>query len=225
MNAEFEATQWTLILTSDAGSGERRSLEHLCKAYWKPLYGYVRSLGCTHEDAEDSIQGFFKHLIESDLHQRADRERGRFRTFIQMTLRNYVSKQRRNANAQKRGGGEAHHLELDAAEDLLGDAAPDVLFDKRWALSLLEQALIRLEKEQPNPERFAMFKPLLTDDERGTTLEIAKQLGMSDVAARTTLSRLRARYRELIRAEVRRLVDDAADVDKELAHLMEALGS
>ena len=224
MSADFESTQWTLILQCPEGGGVR-ALDHLCKAYWKPLYAYARGLGCTHQDAEDMIQGFFTHLIESNLHQRADPARGRFRTFMQMTLRNFVSRQHRDATAQKRGGGEARHVGLEDHAQVLDTSTPDALFDKRWALAVLERALQRLEAEQSNKERFAALKPLIIDDERGAALaaEIGKLFGMSEGAVRTTISRLRARYRETIREEVRSLVSDPGDVDSELAHLMHAL--
>lgn len=229
MSADFQPTQWTLILSpGDDAARSRQSLEHLCQAYWKPLYACVRGMGQSHEDAQDTVQGYLAHLIESDLHQRADRERGRFRTFMQMTLRNFVSKQHRDATAQKRGGGEAQHLSLnetsiDLEHELPVTCAPDALFDKKWALNVLEQAMLRLEAEQSNKERFAAFKPVLIDEQRGNATELAATLGMSDGAVRTLISRLRARFRELIREEVRRLVDDAADVDDELQHLMRAL--
>ena len=228
MSVEFEPTQWTLILHAADGppSGSRESLEHLCHAYWKPLFGYVRSQGASNEDAEDIVQSFFRHLIESRLHQRATPERGRFRTFLLMALRQFVSRQQRDAGALKRGGGASHmNLEEAGAGNLAVDTTPDHLFDKKWALNVLEQALLRLEHEQQHSERFALFKPLLLDDERGAAMlqGIAARQGMTDGAVRSALSRLRARYRELIREEVRRLVEEPSEVDDEIRHLMESL--
>ena len=232
MSSDFEPTQWTLILRatdSQSGTGTE-SLKHLCHAYWSPLFAYVRSQGASSEDAEDTVQSFFRHLIESQLHKHADRERGRFRTFLLMSLRHFVSRQQRDAEALKRGGGSASHVSLEQSgtslhSALTTDTTPDALFDKKWALNVLEQALLRLEAEQQNSERFALFKPLLQDDERGAALlqGIGPRLGMTDGAVRTLLSRLRARYRELIREEVGRLVENPSDLDDEIRHLMEAL--
>ena len=229
MNPMFQPTQWTLILNpGNDAEHSRQALEHLCSAYWKPLYACARSLGQSHEDAQDTVQGYLAHVIESNLHENADRERGRFRTFMLLKLRNYISKQHRSATAQKRGGSEALHLSLnqtglDLQHELPTTDAPDILFDKKWALAVLEQAMLRLEDEQSNAERFAAFKPSILDEERGNPQDLVASLGMNDGAVRTTLSRLRARYRELIRAEVRRLVADEAEVEDELHHLMCAL--
>lgn len=231
MSNEFQPTQWTLILqAADYQSGcPAEALEHLCQAYWKPLFAYVHSLGASNEDSEDIVQSFFAHLIESQLHRRADRERGRFRTFLLMSLRHFVARQQRHAQALKRGGT-ATHLSVEQSDPrLVGgqttDPTPDTLFDRKWALNVLEQALLRLEKEHQSSGRFGLFKPLLLDDERGAALieGIGPQLGMTAGAVRKLLSRLRARYRELIREEVARLVEKPSDVDGEIRHLMESL--
>lgn len=237
MSAEFTQTNWTLILQaadqhSPAG---QKALEHLCHRYWKPLNAFVRSFGRSHHDAEDTTQAFFQHLLESKLYDRANRERGRFRTFLMTALRNFMIREYRDATALKRGGGEAEHVSMDLVGSevdvsMKSADSPDAVFDRKWAIAVLEQAMNSLEAEQTasgNAERFAVLRPLVLDNERGEGGEqdTSRRLGLSDAGVRTALSRLRARYRELVRAEVASLVDDPAEVDDEIAHLMRALSS
>lgn len=146
MSYEFQPTEWTVILHAKDGAvgGGANALEHLCHAYWKPLFAYVRSQGASYEDAEDTIQSFFRYLIESQVHRNADRERGRFRTFLLISLRHFISRQHRDAGALKRGGGNTAHLTLDPSETslhggLTTDATPDALFDKKWAFNVLDK--------------------------------------------------------------------------------------
>lgn len=235
MSADFTQTNWTLILQAadHQSPGGREALEHLCRRYWNPLNAYVRGFGRSHHDAEDTTQAFFQHLLELRLFDRADRDRGRFRTFLMTSLRNFMIRQHRDATVQKRGGGVAEHVSLDVAgadfeASLVLTESPDLAFDRKWALTVLEQSMASLEAEQGaagSGERFAVLKPLVLDHDRGAAgeLDTAQRLGLSEAGVRTALSRLRARYRELVRAEVARLVDDPAEVDDEIAHLMRAL--
>lgn len=235
MSADFTQTNWTLILQAadQQSAGGQKALEQLCHRYWKPLNAFVRSYGRSHHDAEDTTQAFFQHLLELKLYDRANKERGRFRTFLMTSLRNFMIREHRDASAQKRGGGQAEHVSMDLARSELESSsnsanAPDAIFDRKWAIAVLEEAMKALEAEQTasgNAERFAVLRPLVLDHERGEAGEqdTSRRLGLSDAGVRTALSRLRARYRELVRAEVASLVDDPADVDDEIAHLMRAL--
>jgi len=237
MSADFTQTNWTLILQAadQDSAGGQKALEHLCRRYWKPLNAFVRSFGRSHHDAEDTTQAFFQHLLELKLYDRAHKERGRFRTFLMTALRNFMIREHRDATAQKRGGGQAEHVSMDLAGTEVKTQAnaahsPDAIFDRKWAIAVLEEAMKTLETEQTasgNAERFAVLRPLVLDHERGEAGEqdTSRRLGLSDAGVRTALSRLRARYRELVRAEVASLVDDPAEVDDEIAHLMRALSS
>jgi RNA polymerase sigma factor (sigma-70 family) len=230
--SSFENTQWSLILQAGRGDdpSSARALEQLCQRYWEPLYGYARRLGRSHEDAQDLVQGFFQYLIATRLHAQADREKGRFRTYLITGLRNYLLHQLRAAETQKRGG-QALHLPLEEAPEaqLPTGSGPDAEFDRQWALTVLQVAMQNLEGQYSKlgqAERFTALKPLLTDPQRGLAneLDLEQRTGLSATALRMAISRLRQAYRQAIRDEVARLVRDPAEVDAELRHLLCSVG-
>lgn len=235
MIARFETTQWTLILQAaeeDNPMGQQ-ALEHFCRRYQPPLLAYARSFGLGEHDAQDVTQSFFQHLLEKNLPARADRALGRFRSFLLVSFRNFMSAMHRNATRQRRGGPTAEHVPLQ--EDL--NETPDSLmvesnaanaFDRQWAHTLLQIAIDRLEAEQAaqgHAVRFALMRPLLlSPDSRDAVIAmLVEKHGMTDGAARTLLSRLRARFRDLVREEVQRVVNDPAEVDEEISHLLKVL--
>lgn len=228
----FATTRWSVVMTArdrnSAGSGA--ALETLCRTYWFPVYGLVRGLGHSPQDAEDLTQAFFARLLAGDTLHGVRRDRGRFRTFLRVALKRFVANERDRARAVKRGGGficvrldtdfaEAR-LQSDPRRNLLG---ADTLFDRQWALTLLEDSLARLRAEHVAAGREAEFlrlKEFLTA-ERGAIpyASIASDLATSEGTVRVAVHRLRKRFRELFRAAVADTVEDPSEVDAELRHV------
>ena len=232
MPAQFPATQWSEILRAgDPTAPEARAaLEGLCSAYWYPLYAFVRRTGASPDDAMDLTQGFFEHLLQSDLLRSADPARGRFRSFLLGCLKNYLSHQRGREAALKRGGG-ATTISLDAGAEArftreAADLEPDALYERRWAMTLMERAMNALEHESSgHPERFAALKPLLTGSDRESSYRaIGERLEMSEGAVRVAVHRLRQRYGGLLREQIAMTVADPEQVDAELGHVLRTLG-
>jgi len=218
----------------EAGGAESaEALEALCRDYWMPLYAAVRHFGHSPEDAKDLTQGFFARLLEKDWLHAADREKGRFRTFLMVALKRYLSNEWHRERAEKRGGGATMvPLDTELSERLYAKSgahslSPEQLFDKHWALTLIETALTRMEdeyREAGRGEEFRTLKPCLTAA-RGEIdyRELAKSLGRSEGAARVAVHRIRKRYRILFREEIARTVANESEVDEELRALMRAL--
>jgi DNA-directed RNA polymerase specialized sigma24 family protein len=236
-HAGFHTTRWSMVLAArDRGSAEHdasRSLEILCRQYWPPLYAYVRQRGHAVHDAQDLTQAFFARLLERDWLSAADRERGRFRSFLLMAMKRFLANEWDRIRAEKRGGKVAFvSLDMAVAE---GMPIPDpksvsgeVLFDQRWALSLLETVMQRLREEHETAGRLAVYeelKPSLTAESGTTNYEtLAKTLRMEPASARSAVHRLRKRFRELFREEVAATVNDPAEVDDEMHAVIAALG-
>lgn len=223
----FPHTRWSVIVSAAAGA--ESSLETLCRQYWKPVYAVARHAGHDVETAKDLTQGFFARLLEKGWLGAADQDKGRFRTFLVTALKRYMINEWHREHALRRGGfADMLPLDIELAERIEeregGRAvSPDALFDRRWALALLDQAMQRLAAEWL-PDQFEMLKPCLIA-ERGEIdyAELAQHLGGSEGAARVAVHRLRKRYRALIREEVAQTVTDEAEVDDELRALMNAL--
>jgi RNA polymerase sigma-70 factor (ECF subfamily) len=232
----FATTHWSVVMTArDKASPESgHALQTLCKAYWRPLYAFVRRLGNPPQDAEDLTQEFFARLLQKDWLDAVERERGRFRTFLIMAVKRFLANEWDKSRAARRGGGQAL-VPLDtqfAEECYLADSGPalsaDHLYERRWALTLLEQAMARLRAEYESDGRgedFARLKTYLTA-ERGAIPyhEIARQIGASEGAARVAVHRLRKRFREVFRAAVADTVSSTEDVDAEMRYVIEVLG-
>ena len=232
---DFATTHWSLVLAArldDAGQPQaREALEQLCRAYWYPLYAFVRYRGYASHEAQDLTQAFFTRVLETDGLASATPERGRFRSYLLGAMKHYLSNEWQRANAAKRGGGE-RFVELDGLEPEARHALepatssdPDASFDRAWALEAVQRVLktLRTEAEADGKvERFEALKASLTGAEprRGET---AERLGLTPGAVKVAVHRLRQRYRELLRAEVAHTVADPADVDDELRHLVAAL--
>lgn len=229
MSARFDTTQWSQVLLAGGRNDAdgQAALEALCEAYWYPLYAYARRQGLDVEMARDRTQGFFIHLLESDLLRVADPGRGRFRSFLLTSFKNFLSHEREKSAALKRGGGtKTVSLDADDAETRFGlepveSLTPDLLYERRWALTLMERAMNALEAEAGSPERFRRLRSYLTgSDAQLPYKEAAAELGMSEAAVRVAVHRLRARYGELLRAEITATVADPNEVDEELKHLL-----
>jgi len=230
----FQTTHWSVVqAVAGASSIARAALEQLCRTYWYPLYAYARRSGQSAHDAEDSVQAFFLRCLEKGIFTTADRDKGRFRSFLLVAFKRFVANEHARARTQKRGGNHAF-VELDAlsaerryeCEPIELESA-DRLFDRRWALTLLEQVLTRLEREQRsagNAESFAALKSFLSGKERGTPYaKLAAQLGMNEGAVKTAVHRLRKRYRELLEAEIAHTVSSPDEIDEERRFLLQAL--
>jgi RNA polymerase sigma factor (sigma-70 family) len=218
-------TRWSLVIGA-AGEAEA-SLESLCRQYWQPVYAVARQAVNDVETAKDLTQGFFAKLLEKQWLAAADREKGRFRTFLVTALKRYMINEWHREHAARRGGFQecvpldAELAERVSAADSRHDLSPDALFDRRWALALLDAALLRLAEDCP---QFETLKDTLTAG-RGETdyAALAVTLGISEGAARVAVHRLRKRYRALIREEVSRTVASEDAVETEMRALMDAL--
>jgi RNA polymerase sigma-70 factor (ECF subfamily) len=199
-------------------------LSALCRAYWKPLYAYARRRGHSVEDAEDLTQGFFAHLIEKRSLARATRERGRFRSFLLASFKNYAANEWDRARATKRGGG-APALDLAAGEKVaarLVDSDPEATYERQWACLVLEQALRTTRSQYRGEERtFEALKTTLGGGRGDRSYrEIGAALGISEGAARAAAHRLRGRYRQALWDAVGRTVRDVADIEDEIRYLL-----
>lgn len=232
---QFVTTDWSLVVGArrDQVAAES-SLASLCELYWFPLYAFARQQGYSTHDAEDVIQAFFAWLVADDLIRRADRERGRFRTFLLVALRQFCAREYRRATALKRRpAGEVLSLDAAAAEDCLATAlanhwTPDRLFDHSWALTLLNVTMSRLRDEYARSDRLARFEalsPFLTDENRSERDTVRSQLGMTDPAFSMALGRLRKRYGQLLQEEIARTVHDTDEVEDELRQILHALST
>ncbi len=234
--AQFGQTHWSVVLAAagkrDAALAEQ-SLEKLCRVYWLPLYTYIRRQGESPHDAQDLTQEFFARLLEKDFLGSVDRTKGRFRSFLLASLKHFLSNQRERVLAQKRGGGQTPlSLDFSEAETGLGFQPADIqtperAFEKRWAMTLLEQSLARLRQEYSDRGKQDLFGHLKTTltEERGSVAyaELASRLGMSEAAVKMAVLRLRQRYREVLRAEIAETVVQESEVEDELREVFRAL--
>jgi RNA polymerase sigma-70 factor (ECF subfamily) len=217
----------------DGSVQSQKALEKLCRTYWYPLYVFLRRQGKSPQDAEDLTQSFFGHMLEKHALRSADQERGKFRTFLLTSLKNFVTDQWKKDSAQKRGGG-ARLIELDAevAEnrykfepvELLD---PEKLFERRWAMTLLDEVLAQLESEyalKGKRDLFAAIQPFLLDKKTEIPQsQLATKLGMKESTLNTEVFRLRSRYRELFREEIAQTVSNAEQVEGEMRDLFAAI--
>ena len=229
----FATTRWSLVAAAGTG-GSGDALEELCRLYWFPIYAVIRKSGKSGDDAKDLTQGFFEKLLEKQWLDIADDARGRFRSFLLTALKRYLANEWHRENASKRGGGrELIPLDAELAERLYSregehSRTPDELFDRRWALAMLDAAISRLESEYRDAGRsdeFVRLMPSLTAS-RGETdyAVLARESASTEGATRVAVHRMRKRFRVLVREEVARTVVNDSEVDEEMAALMRALG-
>lgn len=231
----FPHTHWSVVLaaTRTPSPESAAALEAICCAYWQPLYAYVRRTGQSPHDAQDLTQEFFRLLLEKRWLRDVDREKGRLRTFLITALKGFMSKEWRRASAQKRGGGQAL-VELDTriaeshyAADPGARLAPDAVFDRQWALTLLDLTLKRLQAKFAAAGKagdFEVLKPCLMAAHGAIDYAaVAAQLGVNSGTARVAVHRLRKRFREIYREEISQTLAADADLDAELRHLAAAL--
>jgi len=224
----FPTTQWNLVLIAGDGTseGSQEALASLCRIYWYPLYAFVRRQGHTPEDAQDLTQAFFARLVERHYLRGYERERGRFRSFLLASLKHFLANEHRSASRQKRGGG-ASALSLDTLIETgehryrlepRSTLTPEKIFERQWALTVLDQVLDRLRKES---EQFDHLKGFLIGDEaRIPYRQLANDLGTTEGALKVTVHRLRQRFREMLREEIAQTVSDPEEVRQEIRYLM-----
>lgn len=231
----FATTRWSLVLAAGRGDAPdaEAALAVLCRTYWYPLYAYVRRSGHPADEARDLTQEFFARLLEKHSLRAADSERGRFRSFLLTALKRFLSKQRHQARAQKRGGGRKPlSLDFEQGEsryrlEPVTEVTPEAIYERHWALTLLEHVMARLRAEfqrAGKPDAFDHLKVFLTGEAAAPRYrEVAVELGMTEGAVKVAVHRLRRRFRECVLAEIAQTVAAPADVDEELRHLFQAV--
>jgi len=231
----FASTHWSVVIAAGRGDSEpkRAALEKLCRTYWYPLYVFVRRLGYRPHDAEDLVQSFFAVCLEKNYLGAADQSKGRFRSFLLVALKRFLANARDKALTRKRGGAQIH-VSLDAltaeqryALEPADRLSPDKLYERRWALTLLDQVIARLQSQQAAAGRGAVFEQLkefLTSPDRGSPYsELGARLGLSEGAVKVAIHRLRQRYRELLEEEIAHTVSTPEQIQEERRHLLSAL--
>jgi len=234
----FASTRWTVVLgaAESQESGEARAaLAELCATYWRPLYLYLRRRGYDQHDAQDLTQAFFFDLIQSRWIKRADRAKGKFRSFLLGTLKHFLADARDHDRAQKRGGraisvplSEASLIEAEASQSASNGMNAEQLYEKEWAAALLRRTTARLEQEYVLAGKNALFDCLRShvSPSMGTAApyeEIAARLGRKPATLRMDVMRLRDRFRAVLREEVSATVEDQAQVDDELRYLYQVV--
>ena len=228
-SSQFPTTRWTLVVAAgDPGRKDAQSaLVSLCENYWYPLYAYLRRRGYPTDQAQDLTQEFFMRVLEGRYLDHADPEKGRFRSFILTSLKFFVADEEDRRRAHKRGGGVLVRLELSSGEERYQrepahDDTPERIFERRWALSVLDRVVERLRDEfvrHGRPEHFERLKVFLLGQSDAPYTTLAREMNTSEGALKVAIHRLRKRYRELFRQEIADTVADPADVESELRYL------
>ena len=227
----FATTQWTVVLaagTSDE-SKSRDALQRLCETYWHPVYGFVRRKGFCPDDAEELTQEYFARLLSGESLRRVDRSKGKFRAFLLASVKNFLANEWDRRKTKKRGGNRTI-LSLDQARAEAWyvssrDSSPEKLFERRWALTLLERVLQELLREYAGSNQQDLFnalKPALTGEgPMESYAEIGQRIGLREGAVKVAVHRLRRRYRELLRAEIAQTVVSPKEIDEEIRYLFQ----
>ena len=232
-SSQFPTTRWTMVVAAgDPDRKEARSaLVALCENYWYPLYAYLRRRGYAADQAQDLTQDFFIRVLEGRYLDRADPEKGRFRSFLLTSLKFFVADEEDRQRAQKRGGAAVVSLEFSSGEERYQrepahDETPERIFERRWALAVLDRVLERLRNEfvqHGRPEHFERLKVFLLGQSDAPYAALAREMNTSEGALKVAIHRLRKRYRELFRQEIADTVADPAEVESELRFLAAAL--
>jgi RNA polymerase sigma-70 factor (ECF subfamily) len=231
----FASTRWSLVAAAGTGDSPeaREALAALCQMYWYPIYAYARRRLPRANDAQDMTQAFFARLLEKDYLQAADRTRGKFRAFLRTAFDHFLANEQERTNAQKRGGGRSmlpldfQSGELRYSREPEDHATPEAIYERRWAMTLLEQSLARLRQEFTDAGKQDLFESLKDTLTGEGTAEpygrIAQKLGLSEPAVKVAVHRLRRRYGELLREEIAHTVDTAEEIEDELRDLFQAV--
>ena len=232
-SSQFPTTRWSLVIAGgDPRRKEARSaLVYLCENYWYPLYAYLRRRGYPADQAQDLTQEFFTRVLEGRYLDRVDPQRGRFRSFLLSSLKFFVADEQDRQRALKRGGGQLVSLEFSSGEERYQrepahGETPERIFERRWALSVLDRVVEKLRDEfvhHGRPEHFERLKVFLLGQSDAPYAALAREMNTSEGALKVAIHRLRKRYRELFRQEIADTVADPADVESELRYLAAAL--
>jgi RNA polymerase sigma-70 factor (ECF subfamily) len=237
VSERFKTTRWSVVLAAGGGDrpAAREAMSTLCGIYWQPLYAFIRRRGSSPEEAQDLTQAFLAHVIEKESLRHVDPAKGKFRSFLLTSLKNFLSDQRSKESALKRGGGTAP-LSLDAREaeeryslEPAHEATPERIFERQWALAVIEQAMERLRERYSASGKEAHFEAMkifLSGEKRPRShAEIAERLGISPLAVKVAVHRLRQRFRDALREEIAQTVASQEEIDAELRALYSALES
>ena len=231
----FPSTRWSVVGKTKEEPERYQALEDLCAAYWNPIYGFIRRVGYSPSDAEDSTQAFFAKVLAGELFGRADQSRGKLRSFLLTVLKRFLADEKEKERAQKRGG-QHQVISIDRAmaeeqfsKEPVDGATPESLFERRWALTVLENVLLQLRREYVESDREEFFRtlepflaaPPTPNDYR----KAAEALGMKEATMRVAVFRLRRRYGEVLRQQISDTLNSSADLAEELDHLMSSLSS
>jgi len=232
----FATTHWSVVLAAKQSDSAQTAaaLEKLCRAYWRPLYAYIRREGHDLTEAQDLTQEFFARLLARDYLQHLHHQNGKFRSFLLAYLKNFLSEQRRRAAAQKRGGGCVFvSLNEPAGEEgyllePVDELTPDQVFERRWAQTVLQTALDRLRDEYTARDQAALFERLQDYQPREpggrSYAQLGNELGMTEAAVKSAVQRMRQRHRELLREEIAQTVARPEEIEEELRHFRALLG-
>jgi len=231
----FATTQWSMVLAAGkpGSTGAEEALARLCSLYWYPIFAFARRHGYSPDDAQDLTQSFFTRMLEKNDLGDADPARGRFRSFLLTAVKNFLANEWDRARTLKRGGGQVTvSLDVVKAErwyvpSVVDAETPEVLFERRWALSVLEQAMLRLRADFAAARKSDLFEYLSVflsqDSSEIRYAELAGQLGMRAGTVRTKVYRMREKYRKLLREEISETVSTAAEIDDEIRFLVSRL--
>jgi RNA polymerase sigma-70 factor (ECF subfamily) len=230
----FEATHWSVVVSAgrQESAQAQQALAKLCQTYWYPLYVFARRQGQRPEDAQDLVQGFFAKAIEKNYVADAEREKGRFRSFLLLALKRYMANEWNHANREKRGGGkeiislDAQNTEMRYKTEPADDMSPEKAYERQWALTLLQQVLDRLGAELHAAGKGRVFEELkvfLNGEKGGSYVEVGVSLGMNEGAVKVAVHRLRMRYRELLKLEIANTVTSPEAIQDEIHNLFAAL--
>ncbi len=234
-NRVFPTTHWSVVLRAGEAGGPQgvSALEELCRAYWYPLYAFVRRKGYSAEDAQDLVQQFFVQLLRYDVFGKAEPGHGKLRSYLLACLRNFLTVEWQRATAQKRGGGRPviPISELEAEEhycrELADEVTPESLFERAWAVTVLDRVCAQLRQDYEaagQGDRFRLLEDfLLGEAGQRTYAQAAQALGATESAVKSELHRLRARFRLLLRGEIAQTVNHQADIDEEIRALVNAI--
>lgn len=233
----FATTHWTVVLKAGQGTAPEAhaALEELCRTYWYPLYAYVRRHTPNHEDAQDLTQAFFARFLEKNYLEHLSSDKGRFRAFLLASLKHFLANEWDKSKRLKRGGGVAN-LPLDwqgadtrYVHEPADHLSPDKLYDRAWAVTLLENVITRLRTEAIEEGKGQLFDELkaflMADKARVPYADAAAKVGVTESAIRVAVHRLRKRYRELLRREIQQTISNPAQVEEELQALFSAFAA
>jgi RNA polymerase sigma-70 factor (ECF subfamily) len=235
-DGNFPSTRWSVVCQArSTDPASRTALAELCRMYWRPVYSYLRGQGNAAHDAEDLTQGFFVMLLDHNLLASVDEAKGRLRSFLLVALKRFAANEYKRGRTQKRGGGSVH-VSVDAVDaeecctgEMAAGLAPDLLFERRWALTLLERVIAAVQTKWQQIGRGAEFyvlkASLLGEGPAGGYAAAARQLGSTEGAVKVAVHRLRKAFRAELRAAISETVSDPAEIDEELKYLEKALGA